>query len=258
MHRWPRSSSRSTVYADQQVARSVEAVSITSPFVAAFAVPLEMDLASDEDEDVAQESDSWAPFGGYVLFTALLNALLLVLMIWLFRTRWRVADVTRTWISRPGRRIIGPERLHGGFEHAVQHRRVVLGDFQPVPGVHGIVVGVHNLLSGHVVLDGQPDLRAVRHLPHQHDVHAAKAGDRPRSLERILHEHGLGQRGTQILALASSPSRSSTTTMACGSVGSPVCGSSVRSGPACRVLQPVVAATVRIAKIDKNSAPHSN
>jgi ABC-type transport system involved in multi-copper enzyme maturation permease subunit len=80
-----------TVYADQHIARSVETVSITSPFVAAFAVPLEMDLASDEDEDLAREIHSWAPFAGYALFTGLLNALLLVMMIWLFRTRWRVA-----------------------------------------------------------------------------------------------------------------------------------------------------------------------
>ena len=45
----------------------------------------------DEDETCAG-IHGWRRFGGYVLFTGLLNALLLVLMVWLFNTRWRVAD----------------------------------------------------------------------------------------------------------------------------------------------------------------------
>jgi hypothetical protein len=80
-----------TVYAEPQVARSVEAVSITSPFVAAFAVPLDMGFESVED-DATRASGTWRPFAGYVLFTALLATLLLVLMTRLFKTRWRVAD----------------------------------------------------------------------------------------------------------------------------------------------------------------------
>ncbi len=80
-----------TVQADPHVVQSVLAASFTSPFVAAFNVPLKIDLGSDELEEQAAAAFSWAPCGGYIAFTAALNALLLALMIWLFQTRWRMA-----------------------------------------------------------------------------------------------------------------------------------------------------------------------
>ena len=80
-----------TVQADPHVVQSVLAASFTSPFVAAFNVPLKIDLGSDELEEQAAAAFSWAPCGGYIAFTAALNALLLALMIWLFQARWRMA-----------------------------------------------------------------------------------------------------------------------------------------------------------------------
>jgi hypothetical protein len=54
-------------------------------------VPLDMDIGTLDVNDT-RDLQSWRTLGGYVLFTVLLNAMLLVLMVWLFNTRWRVAD----------------------------------------------------------------------------------------------------------------------------------------------------------------------
>jgi len=65
----------------------VEWVGISSPFAAAFAVPLDMALTRTNEP----VPGNWLLFGAYCVFTAGLNALLLSLMIWLFNVRWRVA-----------------------------------------------------------------------------------------------------------------------------------------------------------------------
>ncbi|MHB8861937.1 MAG: ABC transporter permease subunit, partial [Pirellulaceae bacterium] len=67
------------------VDRCLQAAAVTSPFVAAFSVPLEIDRRREE-------IPNWRDFAAYVLFTLLANALLMVLMIRLFNMRWRVAD----------------------------------------------------------------------------------------------------------------------------------------------------------------------
>ncbi len=79
-------------------------VTVTSPFAAAFELPIYVD---DFDIDGAA---GWQPatagepsifqyplkdlrhFGGYVLFTLTLNATLFGLMIWMFNSRWRVSS----------------------------------------------------------------------------------------------------------------------------------------------------------------------
>ena len=70
------------------IAERIEWVGLTSPFSAAFAVPLNMDLTAEPDEI---DHGNWPLFGAYVGFTLLLNMLLLCTMIWLFNVRWRVA-----------------------------------------------------------------------------------------------------------------------------------------------------------------------
>ena len=70
------------------VNEKIDWVGVTSPFSAAFAVPLNMTLAP-EPEDI--DYGNWPLFGSYVAFTAMLNIMLLVTMIWLFNVRWRVS-----------------------------------------------------------------------------------------------------------------------------------------------------------------------
>ena len=80
----------------------MNAITVTSPFSAAFNVPIYM-------EDYSDLTGGWKPaergeanifgyplrdlehFGGYVLFTLLFNAVLFGMMIWMFNSRWRVS-----------------------------------------------------------------------------------------------------------------------------------------------------------------------
>ncbi len=68
--------------------RWVRATGVTSPFAAAFAVPLELDNTGED----ASRPGNWLLYTGYLAFTAAMNCALLALMIWMFHTRWRVAD----------------------------------------------------------------------------------------------------------------------------------------------------------------------
>jgi hypothetical protein len=61
---------------------------ITSPFAASFDIPLQSQLV--EEEYVGGRT--WTTFTGYMTFAVLANAALLGSMIWLFNTRWRVAQ----------------------------------------------------------------------------------------------------------------------------------------------------------------------
>jgi ABC-type transport system involved in multi-copper enzyme maturation permease subunit len=70
------------------VVEHIEWVGVSSPFSAAFAVPLNMDLTvEDKDRDYG----NWPLFGAYAGFTIFLNVALLLTMIWLFNVRWRVS-----------------------------------------------------------------------------------------------------------------------------------------------------------------------
>jgi ABC-type transport system involved in multi-copper enzyme maturation permease subunit len=76
----------------------VRSAGFTSPFSAAAAVPLTVDTATTRERNPTSaaatqlaEKGNWPLFFGYLGFSLILNALLLVTMIWLFNTRWRVA-----------------------------------------------------------------------------------------------------------------------------------------------------------------------
>ncbi len=88
--------------------RWVNAATITSPFAAAFEVPLFTERL--ETADLRSNQRSWNPangnkaqvmgyslrdlmhFGGYCLFTMTLNSVLFGMMIWMFHSRWRVSS----------------------------------------------------------------------------------------------------------------------------------------------------------------------
>ena len=80
-----------TFYPDRNVSRFIEAASVTSPFVAAFSVPLSMGLERQRGSGRCANSELEMDRRLRAVHR-LLNALLLVLMVWLFNTRWRVAE----------------------------------------------------------------------------------------------------------------------------------------------------------------------
>ena len=63
-----------------------ELLTISSPLYAASQIPLYMDFVDD-----TKASGDWFFFFGYTAFSLLLNLFLLLTIIWLFNTRWRVA-----------------------------------------------------------------------------------------------------------------------------------------------------------------------
>jgi ABC-type transport system involved in multi-copper enzyme maturation permease subunit len=63
---------------------------LTSPFAAAFAMPLDVEVSAEADNSAAT-GDLWLVIG-YAIFTISLNLGLLVGMIWLFHKRWRVSQ----------------------------------------------------------------------------------------------------------------------------------------------------------------------
>ena len=84
----------------------VNALTITSPFAAAFQVPLYMDdlvnghgrwqrANSREIQFFGYPLDDLAHFGGYVGFTLLLNITLFAFMFRMFNSRWRVSTTTQ-------------------------------------------------------------------------------------------------------------------------------------------------------------------
>jgi len=69
-------------------------LSVTSPFSVAHALPFsgdkEQNNAYGQGATPSEAADGWIALGLHVLFTLLLNAALLGLMVWLFNVRWRV------------------------------------------------------------------------------------------------------------------------------------------------------------------------
>ncbi len=76
-----------TFFPDAPLTRVVDALGIGSPITAAFSVPMAFNTP-----DVADLRGSWPMYTSYVGFTILFNTCLLGSMIWLFNTRWRVAE----------------------------------------------------------------------------------------------------------------------------------------------------------------------
>jgi len=90
-----------TFLPDAPAAQWVDRLGFTSPFAATLALPIKTDDAKDvpapidRRRNVAKEaktSADWRLFFSYCLFTISGNAFLLATIIWLFNTRWRVAD----------------------------------------------------------------------------------------------------------------------------------------------------------------------
>jgi hypothetical protein len=69
---------------------------MTSPFAAAFSVPLKFDVSpwnrSEGQTSYQQVLSDWPLFWSYVGFTCLFDLALAGLMIWLFNVRWRVSE----------------------------------------------------------------------------------------------------------------------------------------------------------------------
>jgi len=64
----------------------VERLTFTSPFAAAFSLPLSL----DRWEHVTPIAANWPVFYGFIAFYVLLNGTLLSSIVWLFNRRWRV------------------------------------------------------------------------------------------------------------------------------------------------------------------------
>jgi len=81
-----------TFFPDREAARWIEDAGFTSPFAAAFAVPLDVGTTpGSASTSGADGIGNWPLFAAYVAFCLGLNGCLLLTMIWLFNTRWRVA-----------------------------------------------------------------------------------------------------------------------------------------------------------------------
>jgi len=91
------------VFVNQYYAGSVDtemakAITITSPFAANLLIPLEIDSLNSLSSGFAQQFSkidlrAYWHFSAYVLFTLLLNGVLLGVMVWMFNSRWRVSKV---------------------------------------------------------------------------------------------------------------------------------------------------------------------
>jgi ABC-type transport system involved in multi-copper enzyme maturation permease subunit len=88
-----------TFFPEDPAMKYIEGAGFTSPFAAAQAVPLDAGDVSrntapqsqNQSRALAQSIGNWPLFFGYVGFTLALNGGLLLVMMWLFNTRWRVA-----------------------------------------------------------------------------------------------------------------------------------------------------------------------
>lgn len=71
--------------------RIVKSFGFTSPFTTAFSVPLDTTTV-DERSETRVSPNTWHQFAAFCGFTIALNSMLLLVMIWLFNTRWRVSQ----------------------------------------------------------------------------------------------------------------------------------------------------------------------
>ena len=77
-----------TFFQNAKATPMVKAISLTSPFAAAFSVPMRF----GNPNEVPDHAANWALYFSYLGFSAALLGLMLIAMIWLFNTRWRVAE----------------------------------------------------------------------------------------------------------------------------------------------------------------------
>lgn len=81
-----------TFFAGTEGAAVVRMTSVTSPFAAAFALPLEFDNTMPTRGPTVSKWENLDLFLGYLLATLSYNGILLAIIVWLFQARWRVAD----------------------------------------------------------------------------------------------------------------------------------------------------------------------
>ena len=83
-----------TFYRTSPATQMVKELSFTSPFSAARSIPLNVGALRTEAANLANaEPKTWMLYLCYLVFSLLLNIGLLVIMTWLFRSRWRVAGL---------------------------------------------------------------------------------------------------------------------------------------------------------------------
>jgi ABC-type transport system involved in multi-copper enzyme maturation permease subunit len=82
-----------TFYPDTQATQAVRELSFTSPFSVARSIPLDVGPINNSTTPTSADAASWILYFCYLGFSVLLNIGLLLTMIWLFRSRWRVAGL---------------------------------------------------------------------------------------------------------------------------------------------------------------------
>lgn len=80
-----------TFFVDHPNTPRIAWLGVASPFAAAFAIPLDISLGT-EVSTAAELTGNWPLYALHVIFTLALNGLLLLVMMWQFSTRWRVAS----------------------------------------------------------------------------------------------------------------------------------------------------------------------
>lgn len=80
-----------TFFQDHPNTPWVAQMGFTSPFASAFAVPLDIQQTTNTTASELQRQGNWPLYALYVGSTLGINGLLLLIMMWLFSTRWRVA-----------------------------------------------------------------------------------------------------------------------------------------------------------------------
>ena len=83
-----------TFYQGTQAAQVVRGVSAVSPFAATFALPLQIDRGTGGNASAMQDQalGDLPVFFGHLGWAVAYNFLLLLVIIWLFQSRWRVAE----------------------------------------------------------------------------------------------------------------------------------------------------------------------
>jgi ABC-type transport system involved in multi-copper enzyme maturation permease subunit len=80
-----------TFFAEHPNTAKIAWLGITSPFAAAHAIPLDIQVGN-EALTQTQLMGNWPLYALYAGFTLVLNGTLLLIMMWQFNTRWRVAN----------------------------------------------------------------------------------------------------------------------------------------------------------------------
>jgi hypothetical protein len=78
---------------ERELVQQIRDAGFTSPFAAAFAVPLDMGpmVETPTETRLREQQGSWRLVLNYTAFSLGLDGVLLLTMMWLFNTRWRVA-----------------------------------------------------------------------------------------------------------------------------------------------------------------------